>query len=43
MKNHDERFFWEKVGVSPYHMYKNANPVMLKYVDGDDLVYLQSV
>ena len=39
----DERFFWEKVGVSPYHMYKNANPVMLKYVDGDDLVYLQSV
>jgi DNA polymerase elongation subunit (family B) len=39
----DERIFWEKVGVSPYHMYKNTDPYMLKYIDENDLIYLQSV
>jgi hypothetical protein len=39
----DERVFWDNMGVSPYHMYKNADPFMLKYVDEGDLSHLQSI
>ena len=28
----DEVVFWEKVGVSPYHMYDNIDPYMVKFI-----------
>jgi hypothetical protein len=28
----DEVVFWEKVGVSPYHMYDDIDPYMVKFI-----------
>jgi DNA polymerase elongation subunit (family B) len=30
--SNEEILFWEKVGVSPYHMYNNINPYMQKFI-----------
>ena len=39
----EELTFWERVGETPFHMYKKADPYMLKYIDEKELRHLESV
>jgi hypothetical protein len=39
----EEMLFWNRVGETPYHMYKMADPFMLKYLKANDLEHFQTV
>ena len=39
----EEMLFWNRVGETPYHMYKNADQSMWGYVPEDELVHFNTV
>jgi hypothetical protein len=39
----EEMLFWDRVGETPYHMYKNADQSMWRYVPEKDLVHFNTV
>ena len=39
----EEMSFWNRVGETPYHMYKEADPYMWKYLPDKNLFNLESV
>jgi hypothetical protein len=39
----EEMSFWNRVNISPYHMYKNADEYMFRYLPKDDLFSFESV
>ena len=39
----EEMLFWNRVGESPYHMYRLADPFMLKFLDEKDLKHFESI
>jgi hypothetical protein len=39
----EEMLFWNRVGETPYHMYKNADQSMWRYVPEDELVHFNTV
>jgi DNA polymerase elongation subunit (family B) len=39
----EEMLFWNRVGETPYHMYKNADDVMWKYVPKEELIKFETI
>jgi hypothetical protein len=39
----EEMLFWTRVNETPYHMYKDADEVMWKYVPKDELIKFESI
>jgi hypothetical protein len=39
----EEMSFWNRVGETPYHMYKNADPYMWNYLPDKNLFNLETV
>jgi hypothetical protein len=39
----EEMLFWNRVGETPYHMYKNADQSMWRFVPEDELVHFNTV
>ena len=39
----EEMSFWNRVNISPYHMYKNADEYMFRYLPKDDLSSFESI
>jgi hypothetical protein len=39
----EEMSFWNRVGETPYHMYKNADPYMWRYLPDENLFHLETV
>jgi hypothetical protein len=41
--SNEEMEFWTNVGVSPFHMYKLADPFMMKFLKEDELRHFETV
>jgi hypothetical protein len=39
----EELTFWDRVGETPFHMYRKADPYMLKYLDERELRHFETV
>jgi hypothetical protein len=39
----EEMSFWNRVGETPYHMYKNADQYMWRYLPDENLFHLETV
>ncbi len=39
----EEMVFWDKVGESPFHMYRLADPFMLKFLGEEELRHFETV